>query len=94
MELKIKVMEHDGKDQDLENEKELIVQVGKGLRWMLDTESIETVGSVNIETIESNESRGDITEKDHAVENEIIEDLQMKNIMKIEKGINVMSVIG
>ena len=94
MELKIKVMEHAGKDQDLENEKELIVQVGKGLRWMLDTERIETVGSVNIETIESNESHEDITGKDHAVENEIIEDLQMKNIMMIEKDINVMSEIG
>merc|ERR1719510_2801497 len=61
---------------------------------MLDTESIETVGNVNIETIESNESREDITGKDHAVENEITEDLQMKNIMMIENDINVMSAIG
>ena len=52
MESKIKVMEHVGKDLDLENEKELIVPVGKGLKLMLGTENIEIAGKGNIEIIE------------------------------------------
>lgn len=50
MELKIKVMEQGEKDLDLENE--LIVPVGKGLKWMLGTENIEIAENANIEIIE------------------------------------------